>query len=183
LLFRDRMVLSLLAITMLQLVGQFTILPLVAPLLRQLTGATPWAISLAFALSGLLGFVGNLIASHIVERAGTFPTSLAFTAIITAGIGIWSIGAGSYPVMLAGIALWGLGTTGANSMQQARLAASVPKLVGSAVALNTSAIYVGQAIGSAVGGALFVHGHAITIGYIATSVMFVAIVVLLTTRD
>jgi DHA1 family inner membrane transport protein len=48
--------------------------------------------------------------------------------------------------------LWGIGCFSANSAQQARLAALAPQQVSVSVALNSSALYLGQAVGPAVGG-------------------------------
>jgi len=47
---------------------------------------------------------------------------------------------------------WGLGMFACNSAQQARLIQLAPALASGSVALNTSAIYLGQAIGAAGGG-------------------------------
>jgi MFS family permease len=52
------------------------------------------------------------------------------------------------------IGLWGLGGFAVNSAQQARLAGLAPPLTPTSVALNTSCIYLGQAIGAALGSAL-----------------------------
>ena len=66
---------------------------------------------------------------------------------------------------LAGMAVvsvpWALGCFASNSGQQARLSQAAPALAPALMALNTSAIYVGQAIGAAGGGALLAtHGWA-----------------------
>ncbi len=158
-LFRNRIVLVLLLVTVLQMTGQFVIFTLVGPLLAQIVEAD--AVSLAFALYGVGGLLGNLAATHEVDRLGTFRTLLMSTGSVSAGIAIWAAGAGFYPLMVGGTFVWGLGFAAANSMQQARLVVAAPAQAGSAVALNTSALYVGQAVGSALGGALFVHGHVL----------------------
>jgi predicted MFS family arabinose efflux permease len=54
---------------------------------------------------------------------------------------------------------WGLGGFASNSAQQARLGLAAPQLATALMALNTSAIYLGQAIGAAGGGAV-VAAHA-----------------------
>jgi predicted MFS family arabinose efflux permease len=51
--------LAVLAITVLQMSGQFTIFTFMGPLLKQLTGAGADAIGLVFALHGGFGFVGS----------------------------------------------------------------------------------------------------------------------------
>jgi predicted MFS family arabinose efflux permease len=49
---------------------------------------------------------------------------------------------------------WALGCFASNSAQQARLGLAAPALAAALMALNTSAMYLGQAIGAASGGAL-----------------------------
>jgi hypothetical protein len=70
----------------------------------------------------------------------------------------------------------------ANSMQQARLVAAAPAQAGSAVALNTSALNIGQAIGSAVGSTLFVHAHYLAMGYVAVTVLIAALALIVRSR-
>ncbi len=53
---------------------------------------------------------------------------------------------------------WALGCFSANSAQQARLVHMAPALAPATVALNTSAIYGGQALGAALGGGLIAQG-------------------------
>jgi MFS transporter, DHA1 family, inner membrane transport protein len=52
-------------------------------------------------------------------------------------------------------------------MQQARLVAVKPDLSSASVSLNTSSIYVGQAIGSGIGGFLLAHDLPQAMGYTA----------------
>jgi predicted MFS family arabinose efflux permease len=65
-------------------------------------------------------------------------------------------------MMAASVAVWGLGFASSNSMQQVRLVSAAPALASASVSLNTSVLYIGQAIGSAIGGLLyareFLHG-------------------------
>jgi MFS transporter, DHA1 family, inner membrane transport protein len=182
-LFRNRLVLLLLVITVLQMAGQFIIFTFVGPLLAPLTGASPDGIGVAFALYGIGGFLGNLAATQVVGRLGTFRTSLLATGSVSLGVAIWAAGTGRYLAMAAGIFIWGLGFAAANSMQQARLVAAAPAQAGSAVALNTSALYIGQAIGAALGSVLFVHAHYLPMGYAAVAIMIAAMVLIVRTRS
>ena len=43
-------------------------------------------------------------------------------------------------------------------MQQVRLVGAAPRLASASVSLNTSVLYIGQAIGSAIGGVLYARG-------------------------
>ncbi len=56
-------------------------------------------------------------------------------------------------------------------MQQARLAAAAPALAPASIALNTSAIYVGQAVGSYLGGFLFVRDLLNAMGWTAVGIL------------
>ncbi len=51
-------------------------------------------------------------------------------------------------------------------MQQARLAETAPDLASASIALNTSLVYVGQAVGSGIGGVLFAQGAFTAMGYV-----------------
>ena len=86
-LFRNRLVLLLLVVTVLQIGGQFVLFTFIGPLLAAQTGAGPDAIGLAFALYGIAGFLGNLAATQVVGRLGTVPTSLLATGSVALGIG------------------------------------------------------------------------------------------------
>jgi predicted MFS family arabinose efflux permease len=182
-LFRNRLVLLLLVITVLQIGGQFVIFTFIGPLLTLLTGASADAIGIMFALYGVGGFLGNLAATQAVGRLGVIRTSLLATGSVALGIAVWALSAGYYLPMAAGIFIWGLGFAAMNSMQQARLIAAAPAQAGSAVALNTSALYIGQGIGAALGGALFVHAHYLSMGYAALAVLIAALVFIVRSRS
>lgn len=156
---RNPLVLLLLAITTLQIAGQFSIFTFMAPLLTKLTGAGPDAAGLLFALYGAAGLVGIVTASRIVDGWGAFNSSVLATSLVLAGMSIWTLGAGSYAVMAVAVTVWGLGFGAINSMQQVRLIAAAPAFGAASVSLNTSMLYVGQAIGSGIGGLLFAGAH------------------------
>jgi predicted MFS family arabinose efflux permease len=180
---RNRFVLTLLAITAVQIAGQFAVFTYLAPLLARLAGAEVAVIGLFFSLYGIAGFIGNVVATRLVAKRGAFATSAVALLCIFCGLTLWSLGAGALAVMGAGVALWGLGFAAINSMQQARLVAAVPALGSAAVALNTSAIYVGQAIGSALGGVLFARNLPRSLGYAAMILVAASLGLLARTRE
>jgi predicted MFS family arabinose efflux permease len=178
----NRLIVLLLAITTAWVSGQFLIFPYLGPLLAKLGGATPSIIAAFFSLLGVTAFVGNVVATSLVNRIGAFRASVIFTSSLVLGAFIWSLGAGSLLILGAGICFLGLGFAALNSMQQARLTAAAPALAGATVALNTSFLYVGQAIGSGIGGFMFSRGLAATMGYVGTVFMLIALGILFTTR-
>ena len=181
-LFHNRLIVLLLLVTVLQMSGQFVVFTFIGPILAQLTQASPEGIGLVFALYGIFGFVGIVIATRIVDGWGAFRTSLLSASMVLGGLVIWAVGAGNYTIMACGMAVWGLGFASTNSMQQVRLVGAAPLLAGASVALNTSALYVGQAIGSAIGGALLAQAAFVAPGFVGAGLACVAVLVVVATR-
>jgi predicted MFS family arabinose efflux permease len=179
---RNRMIVLLLLITTLQMSGQFVVLTFMAPLLAKLTGAGPDAIGLVFACYGVCGFIGVVIATGIVDGWGAWKTSVLFTVLMLAGLTGWAAGAGIYPLMVASVAVWGLGFASSNSMQQVRLIGAAPDLASASVSLNTSVLYVGQAVGSAIGGVLYARGLLPAIGYAGAAFVALALTMVILTK-
>jgi predicted MFS family arabinose efflux permease len=173
---RSPMIALLLLITTLQMSGQFVVFTFMGPLLSKLTQAGPDAIGLVFAFYGVFGFIGIAVATRIVDSWGAYKTSLLFTSLLLAGVTGWALGAGIYSLMAGSVAIWGLGFASTNSMQQVRLVAAAPALAPASVSLNTSVLYVGQAIGSAIGGVLYARNLLYGAGYV--SMGFVALALL-----
>ena len=174
---RNRLIVLLLLITTLQVSGQFAVITYLGPLLMRLTQASPDAVGLVFATYGVFGFLGNVIATRLVDSWGSYRTSLLFMAVLLAGASIWALGAGNFALMAAAVAVWGLGFASTNSMQQVRLVGAAPALGTASVSLNTSALYIGQAIGSAAGGVLFARDLLHGAGYVSVAFIALALVV------
>jgi DHA1 family inner membrane transport protein len=172
-LFRSGPILTLLLITSIISCAQF-----------MLAKSSADGISLTILIFGTASIIGSIIAARIVGVIGPFVTSLIFAASVAAGMAVWSTsaGAGAFVPMLAGALIWGLGFSAVNSMQQARLVLTAGDLGAGAVALNTSVLYIGQSIGSMIGGVLFERGEYLVIAWLAIAIMVGGIGVLLTTR-
>jgi MFS transporter, DHA1 family, inner membrane transport protein len=176
---RNPAILVLLLITTLQMSGQFVVFTFLDPLLRRLTNAGPDAIGLVFALYGVFGFIGVVIATRIVDSWGAFKASLLFTVLVLAGVTGWSLSAGIYPLMALSVAVWGLGFASTNSMQQVRLVAAAPPLAPASVSLNTSVLYIGHGVGSAVGGLLYSRDLLYGAGYVSMAFLGLALTMVL----
>lgn len=179
---RSRIIVLLLAITMLQMSGQFVVFTFMGPLLKELTDVSPDAIGFVFALYGVCGFLGVNIATRIVDTRGPYRTSVLSTSLVLIGIAGWALSAGTYVLMAISVAIWGLGFASTNSMQQVRLVAAAPALAPATVSLNTSVLYIGQAVGSAVGGLLFGRELLYPIGFVAVGFVAAALVLVVLTR-
>jgi len=179
---RNRLVLLLLLVTTLYMSGQFVIFTFMGTLLVRLTGASADATSLVFALYGVFGFAGVAVATRIVDGWGAYRTSLLSVSLVFAGISGWALTSGNYPLMALSVAIWGLGFASSNSMQQVRLVAAAPSMASASVSLNTSVLYVGQAIGSAIGGVLYGGDFLYGMGYAAMAFLLLALGTVIVTR-
>jgi len=179
---RNRRIVLLLLVTTLQMSGQFVVFTFMGPLLAKLTQAGPDAIGLVFAAYGVFGFIGIAIATRIVDSWGAYKTSLLFTTLLLTGVTGWALSAGIYPLMACSVAIWGLGFASTNSMQQVRLVGAAPALASASVSLNTSVLYIGQAVGSAIGGMLYARDLLYGAGYVSVGFVALALLTVMLTK-
>ncbi|RYF72733.1 MAG: MFS transporter, partial [Comamonadaceae bacterium] len=152
------LLMGVVAVTVLQASGQFVLTSYLSPLLRDNLAATPTQIGLVWAWFGLCGLVGNLLASRYIDRVGAGRMVTLCSALIAVGLLLWPLGlAYGWLAVCLVLTPWGLGCFSTNSAQQARLIGMAPALAAGSVALNSSAMYTGQAIGAGGGGWLLAH--------------------------
>ncbi len=154
--FRSRAVMTTVAVTVLCAAGQFTQFSYFAPYFRQAVGAGPRELSLFFMWFGAFGLLGNVLMARYIDRIGAHRAVMASLALIALTLLLFPLGT---TLGLAGLVAvpWALGCFASNSAQQARVVALAPGLAAASVALNSSGIYAGQAIGTAAGGWLVAH--------------------------
>jgi predicted MFS family arabinose efflux permease len=148
--------LAIVLVTALQGAGQFTLFSYFAPYYRQVLHADASQVSLLFFWFGAFGLVGNLLLSRHVDKVGPARAVAWLVLSIAVSMLLWPLATGVVSTMLV-LVPWALGCFAANSAQQARLGLVAPALAPALMALNTSAIYLGQAVGAAGGGALLDH--------------------------
>jgi predicted MFS family arabinose efflux permease len=144
-----------LLVTVLMASGQFGVFAFIAPYLLWLVEADANGRALALAWFGAFGLLGNVLVARRIDKLGP-ERAVQFTLIsVLTGVSLLPAGKGVVAMAAAALALWGLGLFGSNSSQQVRLAGIAPPLASASIALNTSAIYLGQAIGTAAGGLVY----------------------------
>ncbi len=155
--FASRPLMLCIAVTVLYAAGQFVLLSYLAPFFRQMLNASAGVTSLLFMCFGAFGFLGNVLMSRHIDRIGADRAVLISVALMAVGFIAWPLA--SVSLLLAAIVLvpWGLGCFASNSAQQARLVGLAPTLASASIALNSSALYAGQAIGAAGGGWLILN--------------------------
>jgi predicted MFS family arabinose efflux permease len=150
----NAVILWLLLTTVLQCAGQFTLYTYLAPALGENLGVDARGIGLLFGWFGMSGLVGNYFASYVIDRAGPARVVGACLGLIVAAFVIWPMASGSLTLTMLAILIWGLGGFAIHPSQQARFVAVAPDLASASAALNLSATYLGQTLGSMLGGGL-----------------------------
>ncbi len=145
-------------VTVLYASGQFVLFAYFAPYFKLKLDIGPSGLALLFMWFGVFGLLGNIVMSRHIDRVGAGQA-------VMAGVGAMALSLLVFPLatslVMAAVVLvpWGLGCFASNSAQQARLVGIAPPLAPASVALNTSAMYAGQAIGAAMGGWLIAAGR------------------------
>ena len=145
--------LATVGVTALSAAGQFTLSTYFAPYYRQVLGASAAQVSALFLWFGAIGVLGNALVSRHIDRLGAARAVALMLACMATSLLLWPLGT-SLPLMALVIAPWALGCFASNSAQQARLGLAAPVLAPALIALNSSAMYAGQALGAASGGAM-----------------------------
>ena len=172
--FTHPLLMFIVAVTALQSAGQFTVFSYMAPYYRQVLQASPAQITLLFAWFGMFGLIGNLLLTRYIERIGANRAVALATVSIALSLLLWPLGT-SVATMVLVIIPWALGCFSANSGQQARLNAAAPALASALMALNSSAMYLGQALGASGGGWLIAHGGYAPLHWIGLACVLAAL--------
>ncbi len=136
--------------------GQFTLFSYFTPYYKLRLSASAEQITLLLVWFGAFGLIGNLVLTRVIDRVGPNRAVTVAMLLMASSLALWPLGVGMVSMALI-IVPWGLGCFASNSTQQARLGQAAPALAPALMALNTSAIYLGQAAGAASGGWLIAH--------------------------
>ena len=151
---------TMVLVTALSGAGQFTLFSYFAPYYKQHLGASTGQITLLLMWFGAFGLIGNVVLTRVIDRVGPNVAVAVTLSLIAVSLLAWPLGASLASTAVV-LVPWALGCFSSNSTQQARLSIAAPALAPALMALNTSAIYLGQAAGAASGGWLIAHrGYA-----------------------
>lgn len=154
---RSRALMTCVLVTVLSGAGQFVLFSYFAPYFREKLALTPGGLSLYFLSFGAFGLLGNVLMARHVDRIGAPRAVMIGMGLMAASLLAFPLGTSLALAALVSVP-WALGCFSSNSAQQARLVGIAPPLASASVALNSSAIYAGQAIGAGAGGWLISRG-------------------------
>ncbi|SEM44273.1 MFS transporter [Nonomuraea pusilla] len=148
-----------------------------------LQGAGVRAIGPMLFLYGAGAVAGNLLSGHATDRWSARHVLVAGYAVMAAAMGAlaWLSASGTVAPVLVGVlaAAWGASSWCQTPPQQHRLITAAPGEAALLVSLNSSAIYGGIGLGTALGGLTLASGVAWTYGaatLLAAAALAVAVV-------
>ncbi len=163
-------VVAVLPLTVLGLAASYGLYAFAVPVMRAL-GAGARAETWLLFLYGVGAVAGNLVAGAMVDRHGSIPVQAVGFAVLTVTLAVsaWAAGAGTHwlPLTAALMAAWGAATWFQTPAQQVRLINAAPGETAVVVGLNSSALYAGIGLGTALAGALLPAGPPVALAVCA----------------
>lgn len=164
---------TVVGVTALAGAAQFTLFSYMAPYYRQVLGLSPGEMATLFLWFGAVGLASSVVVSRQIDRLGPARMVVLLLSLMACSYALWPLGTNGWLMALV-LVPWALGGFGSQSSQHARLSLLAPAYAPASMALNSSAIYVGQAIGAAMGGALLVVSGYSMLNWAALSLVVLA---------
>ncbi|MBM6594303.1 MFS transporter [Microvirga pudoricolor] len=158
--------------TLLYITGGFALFTYLVPVATDVFGIGRAALPAVLLIYGLGAAVGNAVGGQLADRWGARRTITAAIGSNAAMLALFSlmghlpqtIGA---PLFVVGLALWGMLTWSFPPAQASRILTIAPDAAPLALSLNGSALYLGVALGSFIGGLMIQHGAIASLGWVA----------------
>lgn len=150
----NRIILLTLLVTVIQALGQFVAFTYLGAYFKQFGGSLAAAVGLMFALYGMSGIAGNVVGGRAIDRSGPARVVEGMLVVSALGMVLLPISSWGLPWAAAAMLIWGFGAFAINSAQQPRLIGLAPQYATATLPLNSSSIYVGQALGALIGAGL-----------------------------
>ncbi|MFG1334049.1 MFS transporter [Xanthobacter autotrophicus] len=175
-------ILRLLAVSLFWAIGAFTAYPYIAPYLKAVVDFGPGGISATVSVWGIAAAIGVTVGGTLNDRFGSDRVVLGSLIALSISFAMLAVATLLPPgraliFALAAIAVWGFSVWSLFPAQMARLIAAGPASEAPiALALNTSTMYLGFSIGSAIGATVIGTGAVWPIGAFAALAELAAIV-------
>lgn len=173
---RDPVIAMLLGMTVLMFAGAFTVFGFIGPVLSRVAGADAGQASILLMVFGAAALVGTTAGAWLSDRLGIGAVVTGMLVVFTlAHLGfslLALVPEGTPRLYAAGVVMIFAALPGFAFMpvQQARLALRAGANTPMAIAWHASAIFVGQGLGAAIGGAVAMTGVFVLHGMVAAAI-------------
>ncbi|MFH8370541.1 MFS transporter [Streptomyces sp. NPDC018031] len=145
-------VLALLAVTALAFLGTYTLYTYIGPGLEDATGGNESLLTLILLAWGVGTLAGNIVAGRLVDRRDSARVLTGTLALATLALVLTPAATRALAPALVWAAVWGATAGVVVVPQQHRLISLSPAAAPVLLGLNTSALYLGVALGGGLGG-------------------------------
>jgi DHA1 family inner membrane transport protein len=156
-LLRQRAVLAVFALTLVYFIAIFSVFSYMGPVLKSLKPLEPGALSAVISVFGVAGVVGTLSGGRAADRWGARRSLTLSLSGLSLCLLLLPLTAGHLWATVAVLMVWGVCGFSMMAPQQVRLAQLAGPDTPLALSLNNSMLYLGIALGAAVGGAALTH--------------------------
>jgi predicted MFS family arabinose efflux permease len=165
-------ILAVLLTSVLTVAATFTVYTYLSAFIASVAGLGPQALAPVLLGFGLASAVGSQFSGSAADRWGARRTVIVGGGLALLAYLAFSLSAAlepprAMPVVLPAILLWGLASWGLITAQQARLVALAPELAPVSLSMNSSAIYLGSALGAAAGALVVADAATERLGWVA----------------
>ncbi|MCA1440061.1 MFS transporter [Ensifer sp. IC4062] len=175
---------SSLMVTYLYLAGGFVIISYLAPLAIDGAGLSKMALPGLLLAFGAGAVIGNLSSGHLADRVGatrmvvlSLMSALVVSLVIAFGLNLLPQNLAG-PLLIGIMVPWGIIGWAFPPAQASRIVGFAPEVAHLTLSLNASAIYLGIASGTAIGGQLLENTAAANLGFFAALFPVAALAVL-----
>jgi predicted MFS family arabinose efflux permease len=154
----SRPTLSAVVVTLVWFTGSFGMFVYFGTFFTESFGFTPFEVGLTLTIIGFVALLSTRVAARLIDRLGA-------KRVVMVGLSCFAVAAFMLPLSrvflpwaLLTMALWVFGVWMGIPAQQAIVSETLPAWRGTALAANTSALYMGGAIGPAITGTILAAG-------------------------
>jgi DHA1 family inner membrane transport protein len=155
--------------------GVFVVFTFIAPILEQVTGISPRAVTLVLVLFGVGLTVGNTIGGKLADRA-LLPSLMGILALLTVVMLVFAYTSHQVIPAVVTIFVWGIAAFATVPPLQTRVVEQAKEAPNLASTLNIGAFNLGNAGGAWLGGLALSHGYGLDrLPLVAAAVAFAAL--------
>jgi predicted MFS family arabinose efflux permease len=154
----SRPTLSAVAVTVVWFTGSFGLFVYLGTYFTESFGFSPFQVGLTLTIIGFVGVLATRVAARLIDRFGAKRVVMAGLACIALAAFLLPFSRVLLPLALLNLALLVFGVWVGLPAQQAIVSETLPAWRGTALAANTSALYLGATIGPAITGMILAAG-------------------------
>jgi DHA1 family inner membrane transport protein len=161
-------------------IANYELYTYIAPILaRHLPASSVPALLLLFGGGGM---TGNFVGGALFDRYGTRWPVVIVLAVLTCSLTTMESASSSFLAAGANMAIWGLCMAALFTLQQHRTVSASPDQRGLMLAINNSTVYLGSALGAALGGEVISATSISLVAPVSAGIAFLGLLALVALR-